>query len=113
MCLCGKSEQFGAITREVDTQHAYVRLPLLSAALPDQSSYHNLRHLSQATMAGKGGSGGGLPGFPGAGGSGAPFDFSALQGILNVRVTSLAPYIPSVCWLKVSNFCTAVVAVIP
>ena len=39
-------------------------------------------------MAGKDGSGGGLPGFPGAGGSGAPFDFSALQGILNVRVTS-------------------------
>ena len=38
-------------------------------------------------MAGKEGSGGGLPGFPGAGGSGAPFDFSALQGILNVRVT--------------------------
>ena len=39
-------------------------------------------------MAGKEGSGGGLPGFPGAGGSGAPFDFSALQGILNVRGTA-------------------------
>lgn len=39
-------------------------------------------------MAGNKESSGGMPGFPGAGGpGGAPFDFSALQGILNVRVT--------------------------
>lgn len=64
------------------------RKPDLVAALPDHSSYHSTQHLSRAAMAGKDGSGGGLPGFPGAGGSGAPFDFSALQGILNVRVAN-------------------------
>ena len=40
-------------------------------------------------MAGNKGESGGMPGFPGAGGAGAPFDFSALQGIMNVRVTRL------------------------
>lgn len=64
----------------------------LTAALlePFQINLANTQsqHLLRAAMAGKDGSGGALPGFPGAGGSGAPFDFSALQGILNVRVTS-------------------------
>lgn len=57
-------------------------------SLPDHSvllAQH--KHLHSPKMAGNKEGSGGMPGFPGANGSGAPFDFSALQGILNVRVT--------------------------